>query len=607
MQKDLLNFYSKYFEDDTIVLDSYSLVDGIYVKISQDGKINDILELNKKNNEDLSKTDIYEWFKERDFYSCMLDMNKSITTDIKEIEYYKTAKKLVSNNYLTLFFKSDITEILNDERKPEVLPLEIFKKVIEKYYISLEEIEKNDLDEEKICKIDINKFNKYKEIYLMNIENILNELKKQNIKKGTRIRLYIDDTVNNYKNSSLKYYALKIFNDNKLNRNLNKILYGANNYNFSMNSKKPYYELKTTTYIVPSRITLEEIKILRNMYIWLLKNVDNFKEEKISLEYDFVGNFRDKQKQEMFLLKVDNDNGNALISNFEYIPKYTQNMKEIIFKNYINSLYLKDFERQISKIPELEKFISSNWFSGVMRSDSVASLKIDECYKIFVEKYAKYFIEFFDKLNDEPIKRNIDKMGIDIVKRILYNELKKDTLKGKNEKKENSENNEIKKEVSRTRKFFNTTKSLIIYLSLREYFIGNGGENVENKIDVLKNEARKIINSDVHICNDDEFCFLLGQVSYYLISHSKAGKLTQDVFEPIINASKLDVAKKELNLLYKKYKHEIGVNNKRFNKAFSEILAYETDKRLKDNEIMLLIGFLADNLIYEKKGESENE
>lgn len=552
MQKDLLNFYSKYFEDDTIVLDSYSLVDGIYVKISQDGKINDILELNKKNNEDLSKTDIYEWFKERDFYSCMLDMNKSITTDIKEIEYYKTAKKLVSNNYLTLFFKSDITEILNDERKPEVLPLEIFKKVIEKYYISLEEIEKNDLDEEKICKIDINKFNKYKEIYLMNIENILNELKKQNIKKGTRIRLYIDDTVNNYKNSSLKYYALKIFNDNKLNKNLNKILYGANNYNFSMNSKKPYYELKTTTYIVPSRITLEEIKILRNMYIWLLKNVDNFKEEKISLEYDFVGNFRDKQKQEMFLLKVDNDNGNALISNFEYIPKYTQNMKEIIFKNYINSLYLKDLERQISKIPELEKFISSNWFSGVMRSDSVASLKIDECYKIFVEKYAKYFIEFFDKLNDEPIKRNIDKMGIDIVKRILYNELKKDTLKGKNEKKENSGNNEIKKEVSRTRKFFNTTKSLIIYLSLREYFIGNGGENVENKIDVLKNEARKIINSDVHICNDDEFCFLLGQVSYYLISHSKAGKLTQDVFEPIINASKLDVAKKELNLLYKK-------------------------------------------------------
>ena len=103
-----------------------------------------------------------------------------------------------------------------------------------------------------------------------------------------------------------------------------------------------------------------------------------------------------------------------------------------------------------------------------------------------------------------------------------------------------------------------------------------------------------------------EFCFLLGQVSYYLISHSKAEKLTQNVFEPIINASKLDVVKKELNILRRKYAHEIGLNNKRFNKAFNEILAYETDKKLKENEIILLIGLLADNLFYEKKGENED-
>ncbi len=606
MQKDLLNSYGKYFKNDEVVLDSYSLVDGVYVKIGQDGKIIDKLILDKKDRESLSKNDIYEWFKKRDFYSTVFDMNKSITTDIKEIDYYKTGKKMMSNNYLTLFFKSNNTDILNEEEKAEVLPLEIFKKVIEKYYTSLEEIEKTNIGEIEIPEINIDKFNKCKDIYLSNIEKILKELKNENLKKGTRIKLYLDDTIENYVKASLKYFTLKIFNKETFNKYFNGELYGANNYNFSMNSKKPYNWLKTTSYKIPSRVKFEEINTIKNMYIWLLKNVNNFREERMPLEFDFKGDFRNKKSQEMFLLKVDNDNGNALISNFEYIPKFTNDMKEIVFKNYINSLYLKDFECQILEIKELEKFINNNWFSGVMRSDSVNSLKIDACYKIFVENYSKYFIEFFDKINDEPIKRNLDKMGLDITERILYYELKKDTSKGKNEKEDNIEDDETKKGVLRTRKFYSTTKSLIIYLSLKEYFLGNGGEDLENKIDILKKSAREIINTDRHINNDEEFCFLLGQISYYLLNHSKASKLNQDVFEPIINASKLDVVKKELNVLYKKYKHEIGLNNKRFNRALSEIMAYETDKRLKENEIILLIGFLADNLFYEKKGESED-
>ena len=605
MQKDLLNSYGKYFKNDEVVLDSYSLVDGVYVKIGQDGKIIDKLILDKKDKESLSKNDIYEWFKKRDFYSTVLAMNKSITTDIKEIDYYKTGKKMMSNNYLTLFFKSNNTDILNEEEKAEVLPLEIFKKVIEKYYKSLEEIEKTNIGEIEIHEINIDKFNKCKEIYLSNIENILKELKNENLKKGTRIKLYLDDTIENYEKASLKYFTLKIFNKETFNKYFNGELYGANNYNFSMNSKKPYNWLKTTSYKIPSRVKFEEINTIKNMYIWLLKNVNNFREERMPLEFDFKGDFRNKKSQEMFLLKVDNDNGNALISNFEYIPKYTNDMKEIVFKNYINSLYLKDFECQILKINELEKFINSNWFSGVMRSDSVNSLKVDDCYKIFVEKYSKFFTEFFDKINDEPIKRNLDKMGLDITKRILYNELQKEIPKSK--KSENLEDNEQKKETVKTRKFYNTTKSLIIYLSLKEYFFGNGGEELENKIDILRNAAKEIINSKRHISNDEEFCFLLGQISYYLLSHSKASKLNQDVFAPIINASKLEAVKEELKILYKKYQHEIRLrNNERFNTALSEVLAYKTDKRLKENETILLIGFLSDNLFYMKKGESKD-
>ena len=363
MQKDLLNSYGKYFKNDEVVLDNYSLVDGVYVKIGQSGKIIDKLILDKKDKESLSKNDIYEWFKKRDFYSTVLAMNKSITTDIKEIDYYKTGKKMMSNNYLTLFFKSNNTDILNEEEKAEVLPLEIFKKVIEKYYKSLEEIEKTNIGEIEIPEIDMDKFNKCKEIYLSNIENILKELKNENLKKGTRIKLYLDDTIENYEKASLKYFTLKIFNKETFNKYFNGELYGANNYNFSMNSKKPYNWLKTTSYKIPSRVKFEEINTIKNMYIWLLKNVNNFREERMPLEFDFKGDFRNKKSQEMFLLKVDNDNGNALISNFEYIPKYTNDMKEIVFKNYINSLYLKDFVFKFIYLSFLLRFFNSLTFT----------------------------------------------------------------------------------------------------------------------------------------------------------------------------------------------------------------------------------------------------
>ena len=601
MQKDLVYRFGKYFEDDKIVLDNYSLDAGFYVRIDKSGNIIKILEIDKNSYEDLKGNEDYEWFKDRDFYSCIinLDMNKSIMTQkIAEIKNYSTSKKIMSNNYLTLFFKNDIIKELCDQEK-EALPIEVFKQIIQRYYellSNLGEYKKEDkiiLDKIMFQEISNKDMEKCKNIYLDNIEKIFEELKKLNIKKGTRIKLFIEDTTESYQHSSLKYYALKIFNANTYNKLLNNELYGANNYNFSMNSKKPYYELKTTTYKVPSRITLKEIKTIRNMYIWLIKNMNLFREEYLSTKFNFIGKFNDEELMEFFILKCVNDNGSLLIDNFEYIPKYTNNIKEIVFRNYLNELKLKDFEQRITDIKSLESFVNLNWFSKCLQSGyydykSVSSLRIDSCYKNFITQYSRIFYEFFYKLNDKPLKQNIDKIGINITKEILLNEL-------------------TSNEFTKFKTLYNSTKSLNIYLVLKEYLCGKGGENMDNIIDNLKESMRNVLNTEAHINTEDEFCFLVGQVSYYLISHSKAEKLTQDVFEPIINAGNSKALKNNLNYLYKKYKHEIGVNNKRFNKAFTEMLAYEPKEKLKNNERLLLIGFLTDNLFYEKKGEIVNE
>ena len=595
MQKDLLYRYGKYFEKDDVVLDSYSLNEGYYIRIDRNGNIVKILEVDKNSYENLKGDEDYEWFKNRDFYSNMLDMNKSIRTEIKDEKAYKTAKKLMSNNHLTIFFKNNIIKELYEQDK-DALPLEVFKKVLEQYYDSIEKLGSGSekwIEMLELPEISQEEISICKNIFINNIANIIEELKKENMKNNTRIKIFIEDTVENYDRASQKYYALKIFNSEDYNQIYDDELYGANNYNFGMNSKKPYNELKTTSYKVPSRLTLEEIKAVRNIYIWLIKNISLSKDELISTKYDFSKDFKDEELNELFVIAGINDNGNLLIEDFQYIPKYTNKIKEIIFKNYLNELNLGDFEEKITELKKLEDYINRNWcrnylLSGYYNYENIANLSIDSCYKDFLIKYANVFKEFFNKLNDRPLRQNIDKIGLDITKGIILNELES-------------------KEFLQYKRLLNSTKSLNMYLILKEYLCGKGGENVENIIDNLKAGARLVLNNKKHIENEKEFNFLVGQLSYYLISYSKAEKLTQVVFEPIINAKNIDAVRKELNYLYKKYKHEIGLNNRKFNTAFAEVMAYQPKEGFRSDETTLLIGFLTDNLFYEKKGEVENE
>src|SRR5699024_10279628 len=107
---DLLSLFKKSYEKhgDKAILDNYTLKDGLYIRINKDNSKNfliikakkdkegniDYLEENEINEKNM---ELYEWFKTRDYYSSLLEMNKAI--DPK--------KKIHSNNYMTLFIKKD--------------------------------------------------------------------------------------------------------------------------------------------------------------------------------------------------------------------------------------------------------------------------------------------------------------------------------------------------------------------------------------------------------------------------------------------------------------------------------------------------------------------
>ena len=91
---------------------------------------------NESDNYELEK-----YIKIRDFYSKYISSNKALdTTYTEEIDgkKYTMLKKICSNNIYTLFFKNKYVQVLcNKEATNDAVPIEVFKKGVDKYYESL--------------------------------------------------------------------------------------------------------------------------------------------------------------------------------------------------------------------------------------------------------------------------------------------------------------------------------------------------------------------------------------------------------------------------------------------------------------------------------------
>ena len=130
---DLLEEFNKVYEQegDKLILDTYELKNGVYIKIDSNKQLHCFSKSSKKmkvegkhhtqhffnNFEGEEKGGEYEWFKQRDYYSNVIDTGKA----------FDAPKKTIHNNkYLTLFMK--IEEFL----KLDFLHLKekLYKKVL---------------------------------------------------------------------------------------------------------------------------------------------------------------------------------------------------------------------------------------------------------------------------------------------------------------------------------------------------------------------------------------------------------------------------------------------------------------------------------------------
>lgn len=554
MKKDLIERFN---ETPDLVLDSYTLKSSIYIKLSEKYVQKFIVKQEKskndlyKENGDKVVEEDKKWFKKNDYLSVYLDSNKSVFD-----------KKFHNANFLTLFFKIEnfgyIVENLNKN-------FDVFKTfgkfnnkedkaILKKYqtYINSEERQK--------------KIDKAKKLISTNLSEIKNFVEKNKTKEY--VKIFIDEADEIYEKESQIYTELKIFNANSYNKLINGKIYGLSNSNMGMNSKKPFLEHKSRKSILPSMISQKEALDEKSFFDWLYYQ-----------KREFIDNFNN-----VFLLKK-NLKGRAVIIDFESIP---------FIPSEVKSHHKIEKEKSSFKI-EIVDFIDAGLDLYEINNKN-AKAKINE---VLYQKSLSDNNLFDNKINinDKMLKELIYQTRNSVIE-LLYKNNEADFYQMVN--KYSSDFIKVALRSSKEYGELNAKKAINFILSLKDY------KGVTVDLDTIKENLENALKSDITKLDSNEYFFLAGQIAKYLMSKSKAANKTYALAEPYLKAKTTNKLKSVLKNEFERYKYEISIYDKRFNKAYLLIQNSDDIQINNDFESLMLAGMMSQNLIYDnKKGESD--
>ncbi|MCT4687195.1 hypothetical protein [Vallitalea sp.] len=573
MLEELVSLFEKAYEvkGDSLILDSYKLKTGIYIKINREGKIEEQKIYDKKD--EVYRDDTYRWFCKRDYISNLLDMNKPI--DPK--------KKLHSNNYLTLFFKKDT--VIGD-KKIDYSKLE--ERIIEYYDILLDpqikyKKRKKSLELYNSITEPINEENIIwcKQYMLENLPSIISNLEK--IDFSNYVRIFFDFPTEDYEIESKRYLVPNLFNANEYNKTINGEIYGLTNNNMGLNVKKPYLEHKTMVNNIPCLIKSSDILMHKKFFDWL----GTRKSGCLYIKYDsdFITGIEEEIKigQEGYYFLYLEQGKTAEVKNFDIIPMFNSNVNIEIY-NYLRAKYKIEDEweeypylKKKTRI-ELENYINEIWFDKRLKSNYFQEpkniKKISQDLKNIIIIVRQAMFNYFKLSDDNSINNIIHKYGIKIV-----------TLQLRD--------NSISKAI----------KAYNLYIALVSQIGGN--EDMPGMLnDTMDTLYSKIKESHADCDNDRQYYFLAGQVVRFILQKTKAKDKNQnhDVVNTYLECNNDKKLKDEIKYTFMKYSHAIVMKDIRFNNALSMVQMYEPENSKVDTQ-MFLAGYLAANILYKKENE----
>jgi len=590
-----------------IIQNNYRLKDGVYIRLDltksweNQSAAFDVNHLIINRKEEVQNGELLNWFKCQDYASSLIDMNKSV--DPK--------KQVHSNNPLALFMKREVfleekqevkfTVAENIERYLlaagnesvrqkwlELVPpvkrksgqgLNFFQNSeYAKALVYLESVERSKLVEQ------------IAEWYIANRKELTAFMGQLPFKNY--VKLFFTFPTDYQKLSSVQVYELehilytipKIFNSNDYNEIVAEELVGLPSFDMTMNSKKPFLEHKTMRTQAPDRVTLQQAMLAKQTTEWLAAARPPYAMNKIGYESGFIPLDGTAKPEGTFHVYLDGKYNE--IYGYENVPFPSTTFLEIEWHNF---LQLKDYNGDekyygtITDTETLQKAISSKFFRGRMNQSFILS-EPDVKAGDFTAQMAALFMQsrqafhdWFHKGTSISIQGLFPKVTLWLlVEQLLHVE---------------------------TARLTDLADAFNLRLSIQMVLDEKGGQIMADRISGTMDSLRdKLVSDKLAVCaNDEEFYFMAGQLAHYLISQSKAQKITGEIYEPFLRAKNGSQLKKRLEEVYKLYKHEIITGYRRFNQAFSLIMGYDpqSDNRGTAREL-LLAGIFANNLLFEK-------
>jgi len=578
--KELLNEFIEHekqypeFDTDTMVLENYRLKPGLYIRLNDDNSMD---ELYVKKNTDLPENDIIvNWFKQADFNSSLIDMNKRVDPD----------KQIHSNNLFSLFCKRDIFY-----QEGKVHPK--LEEHIDRYFNALLKSPRDRTDAEILAAADYEPLQEMsilisKNRFVASLDNVIERIKQLEIKDNCYIKLFLNIEEEAYAYESGRYLLQKIFNKNNYNVTIENQVLGLSNTDMGMNAKKPYMEHKTTAFKVPYRITTEDAVLLRKLYLWLYgqgRDGRSLYNGYIPVwehapELLAVASEVDVRKPVMYMhfeRGID-----LIIDDYDFLPCFSDRLsKPVVFTNYLEATKYQG--GKMDKLSSVEAHINENLYAfQLVRNYDVERIKVSNklsqalANQIMLSREAmRAWLRKGDTL---PIQSCIDKVTMGVILARLQN----------------------LEYIPALAHALNVRFSLIKYFREEDVDMGSVIETVYAEL-----KDRVLNTKDTVVCrNVTEFYLAVGQLLYYYFSLSEAQTLHYDVLWRGIAAAKdIDDIKNEHRKHFQKYAYAIDITNPRFNNMLSVVSSYVPDKKEAINLDALFFGFAANNIIYYKKKE----
>lgn len=569
------------------VFDRYVPKDGTYILVDvESGELlaKDIeIHYNKRTRELEGRNHLaFEAVQYYDYYSCLIDMNKSI--DSKKVIH--------SNNFLSFFVKKD--SIGNGKLTEEIIAgyYNILSDPAQKYQGKKKTGELYEAAERELGPIDVGLLGK---CWKWITEHIfcLSELGIETEGKDYLKIFFVlgqgkeEATKQLYQTEGLRYLYPNIFNSNEYNVMYQGQIWGVPNNNMGLNAKKVYLEHKTRMETIPYMVSREDVLRQKklfdylaalaamgevNVYFDCIRNeVDSYPNDKLPDRETCGTYFRLQKEKEVKIQEVD------------YVSRYqTKLTPPFGYHDYINrsEKFQKAEYGRYHKLGQMAGVVDAVLFSGWLQKNLFTEAKdlktTDSTLKeniLFARKSMFRWMylgesnglpEILDKVSERAVLSAVRENSLDLV-----------------------------------------SQRLNLRLSLQSYF----KRNKEGAMEI--SEIRQLVEQKINgsgeeqFESEEEFFYGVGQLLYFLFTRSKAANKKMSMINPFITAKNVKTIKERLQRLFLKYNHDIQlIGSKRVKYLFAMICSYNQECRV--NQDMMWAGFCSNNLIYKKDGEEKD-